>query len=645
MFTFANPWLLWAFPALLLPWIFRRRRQDQIQYVSFPLIEFLRESEEKDFINPQLQEWLLLILRTLLIALVLLALAGPRWNANPGIASTLFSFLPYAGSLQQQTIMIDTSYSMGARDGETTRWDKAALAYQEMRSRSSDVLSQTGVLHPGSASRDSAAPVRFVSQDDAAALFEQPPTSDGLSIEDWLNDSTLRAQENSRIVLLTDNQRWPWESLLQNTSASQTLPPLVVVNVEEEEASNAWVSVNTHSAFPWGIAGWETLSGSVSAYGRIDPNETSLALYKPESGEQVLQQSLSLPYNEGTITQVPFSLTRQTQEWIGALGNELRSSFELALEIDANDSLPFDDRLSTTIPVVDQFRIGIYGDVASGNDSTQVLQTSFRLWKGEGGNTALLTDMLPSGSAIPGETRLVLAAKSITPWWSAQDSSTLLEFVRQGGSALLFTGGESTPEWAALETELGWQEMDPSPEVSMETIRISGAGPLADALSAWDSAAWETWIPERHRTSTSSDSQSWVSYAAGEETATLISQQPYGLGTVWLVASELSVAQGTMLSPLFPVLMWELGKETVRDGSDFAAQRAPNRMESNLQPLSEAEKQQLADAYGITFTSIEEFSSGAAGTSDQLDFRLWLLALCVIVALTESWLANRLASM
>jgi len=97
MFTLSNPLLLWAMPVLLLPWIFRRRQEERIQHLNFPLIQFLRESEEKDLINPQLQELLLLILRTALLAVLILALAGPEWVADGQPHRGWFSFRPFGG--------------------------------------------------------------------------------------------------------------------------------------------------------------------------------------------------------------------------------------------------------------------------------------------------------------------------------------------------------------------------------------------------------------------------------------------------------------------------------------------------------------------------------------------------------------------
>ena len=125
MFTFSNPLLLWAFPILVLPWIFRRRQEERIRRVDFPLLRFLLESEDKELVNPQLQELLLLILRTLILAMLLLSLAGPRWVTDTGLNNRFLSFLPFGQTFTTNVIALDTSYSMGYGEGTDSWWNRA----------------------------------------------------------------------------------------------------------------------------------------------------------------------------------------------------------------------------------------------------------------------------------------------------------------------------------------------------------------------------------------------------------------------------------------------------------------------------------------------------------------------------------------
>jgi hypothetical protein len=67
--------------------------------------------------------------------------------------------------------------------------------------------------------------------------------------------------------------------------------------------------------------------------------------------------------------------------------------------------------------------------------------------------------------------------------------------------------------------------------------------------------------------------------------------------------------------------------------------------ESDLTLLSEEEKAFLRETYGIAFatpdTLEEELSAQRSGT----DLRMVLLFSLILLALTESWLSNRLASL
>src|SRR5690606_24578642 len=95
-------------------------------HLKFPLLQFLKESEQKERVNPLLQEWLLLAIRTLLLALLLLALAGPKWISPEGASNRLLSFLPIGQSFNANVIVLDESYSMGYNDGENNWWQTAA---------------------------------------------------------------------------------------------------------------------------------------------------------------------------------------------------------------------------------------------------------------------------------------------------------------------------------------------------------------------------------------------------------------------------------------------------------------------------------------------------------------------------------------
>src|SRR5436189_1166270 len=79
-------------------------------------MKFLREAIEQTSRRLKFQEWILLILRCLVLLLLALALA------RPGMMTAGASG---RGEAIDAVLVIDNSYSMGAQDGDKTRLDRA----------------------------------------------------------------------------------------------------------------------------------------------------------------------------------------------------------------------------------------------------------------------------------------------------------------------------------------------------------------------------------------------------------------------------------------------------------------------------------------------------------------------------------------
>jgi hypothetical protein len=106
--NFLNPLFLFGLGAAAIPvliHLFTRRRPREVR---FPSLEFLAEVNQSEIRRLRLKQWLLLLLRTLAVALLALALARPSLQGGTRggtAASTLVA-------------LVDVSGSMGAPDGE-----------------------------------------------------------------------------------------------------------------------------------------------------------------------------------------------------------------------------------------------------------------------------------------------------------------------------------------------------------------------------------------------------------------------------------------------------------------------------------------------------------------------------------------------
>jgi len=106
--NFLNPLFLFGLAAAAIPvliHLFTRRRPREVR---FPSLDFLSEVNQSEIRRLRLKQWLLLLLRTLAVALLAMAMARPSLQGGPhgrSAASTLVA-------------LVDVSGSMGAPDGE-----------------------------------------------------------------------------------------------------------------------------------------------------------------------------------------------------------------------------------------------------------------------------------------------------------------------------------------------------------------------------------------------------------------------------------------------------------------------------------------------------------------------------------------------
>jgi hypothetical protein len=114
--SFIAPWMLWGVAAASIPIILHLFYRSRYRTVPWAAMKFLLTSIEQTSRRLRFQEILLLVARTALLALLALALARPSTVANRGSAD---------GDAVDAVLLVDTSFSMGARDGAKTRLDRA----------------------------------------------------------------------------------------------------------------------------------------------------------------------------------------------------------------------------------------------------------------------------------------------------------------------------------------------------------------------------------------------------------------------------------------------------------------------------------------------------------------------------------------
>jgi hypothetical protein len=80
--VFANPTYLWALLGLLVPLAIHLWSKKEAKTVKIGSIQLLDESDSRQSSSIQLNEWLLMLLRMLILALIVLLMAGPQWRTK-----------------------------------------------------------------------------------------------------------------------------------------------------------------------------------------------------------------------------------------------------------------------------------------------------------------------------------------------------------------------------------------------------------------------------------------------------------------------------------------------------------------------------------------------------------------------------------
>ena len=81
--VFTHPTYLWALLGFLVPLVIHLWSKKEAKTIKIGSVQLLDESNSRQSSSIQLNEWLLLLLRMLILALVVLLMAGPQWRIKP----------------------------------------------------------------------------------------------------------------------------------------------------------------------------------------------------------------------------------------------------------------------------------------------------------------------------------------------------------------------------------------------------------------------------------------------------------------------------------------------------------------------------------------------------------------------------------
>lgn len=132
LFSFQNPAALFLLPVVLAPLFIHLFQHHRAKIIKFPSIVFLKAAQTKTGRRHKLQNWLLLLVRTIIVLSIIFSMAQPSVNIQlPGwLAPREINVV----------LIIDDSASMAVKDGDSTILAKA-------RTMAGDIIS---VISPNS---------------------------------------------------------------------------------------------------------------------------------------------------------------------------------------------------------------------------------------------------------------------------------------------------------------------------------------------------------------------------------------------------------------------------------------------------------------------------------------------------------------
>ena len=337
MLQFLNPLALIGLATALIPLAIHLLHRGQSQPQPFSNLDFLRRLHHSRLRRLRLRQWLVLLLRTLIIALIALAFARPAHQAGAGWGG---STAPVAAA-----VLLDCSYSTGYRQGGVPLFDQLRHQAQDLL----DIFSR----------RDEVVLIPFASRplgtDPAAGrdqlakqLGELAPTQEATDLEPALRAAAdfcaAHPQLRQEIYLLGDLARHNWA---QVSPKAEWLPQAQIYIADLGTAERGNIHVDEVRFSSWLAAPGKKLNARALLANTASQPAPQTAVDVYLEGERVRHQEADL--RPGEEFQLDFALTPRRA---GLLGGYVEVQ---------DDALPLDNRRYFTLSVPDSFRVLVLG--------------------------------------------------------------------------------------------------------------------------------------------------------------------------------------------------------------------------------------------------------------------------------------------
>ncbi len=578
---FGAPWMLWGVAASSIPVVIHLLNKRKYRQTEWAAMRFLLAALRKNKRRIELEQWILLAIRTLLVLLLVMAMARPVLES---LAPALF-----AGQRSHRVLVLDASMSMTRKLTDQTRFDRAkSLARQIVKeARRGDVLSLILMADPPRVIIGEPSPnLEQVGREIDLVQTTQGATdltATFASLRRVLESSPL---PNKEVLFLTDLQRATWARPgADNTAAlkievdklnESKIRPVLIDLGAPSEPNSAVVSLSVTSPV---VTSGVPVNVRAQVRNFTTQSKPSTRVQLIIDGQLGPEQMVDLPVNE------PVTINF-TQVFRDPGDHVIEASID-------DDPLSADDRRRLVVPVKEKLRILLVdGDLnpepfaaetdylaqaLSPAESAQVDPSNTApasAVKSDIGLPPVALEVIPESrlnSVEMGVYDVVVMANVSQP--SDPEAVALDKYVRQGGGLVIFTGDRVVAE--GWNSRLAIPERDLLPASIGESLGDSGKKTgafLIDPLgyrhplvSAYEGAApsvasglTQVATFQYHKLNRSADSTSRVALAFDTGDPAVI-EASKGRGRVVLIGTSADSHWTTWpLHPSYPVIMGEI---------------------------------------------------------------------------------------
>ncbi len=315
--TFLNPFILFGLAAAAIPIVLHLLNIRKLRMIEFSSLTFLKELQKSTMRKVKLRQWLLLILRTLLILLVVLAFS------RPAIKGSLAGLGTHAKTTM--AIILDDTYSMSLHNERGIFLKQAqasALRLIDMMKEGDDAIFLRLSDLPQVIPQNETEPTHDIQRlreevAQTTVSFKQRTIEDALRLAARL----LRQSKNfnKEIYVLTDMQK----STVMNATRSQNTQEhlfdanakLFVVPLSDKKFDNVGIDRVTIPSTLFQAGKPFTVEATVHNYGSANIANELASVYL--DGVRVMQKSISL--GAGASAKVSFSLSPQRYGFISGM--------------------------------------------------------------------------------------------------------------------------------------------------------------------------------------------------------------------------------------------------------------------------------------------------------------------------------------